>query len=89
LRNSFDREGAVFRVLLSDFSHLLIRWIVVPGVNGINAGIPINDDTLWRLAIDGYDLISTSAGPTRREQLSTMGLNEFSRLWQILLRVSL
>ena len=40
-------------------------------------------------AIDGYDLISTSGGPTRREQLSPMRLNEFSRLWQICLRVSL
>ena len=33
LGDSLDREGAVFRVFLSDFSHLLIRWIVVPGVH--------------------------------------------------------
>ena len=89
LWNPFHRKRAVFRILLSDPSHLLVRGIVVPGVNGINVRVPIDDDALWWLAIDSYDLISAPGGAPCREQLTTVGLNEFSRLRQILLRIPL
>jgi hypothetical protein len=89
LRKTFNREGAVFRVFLSDLSHLLISGIVMPSVNGLDIGITIEDHALWWLTIHGYDLVSTSSSTACREQLTTMGRYEFSRFREVLFRVPL
>ena len=53
--DALDGEGAVFRIFFANFSYGLVRRILSPCIDGIHVRIPIDDDALWRLAIDGYD----------------------------------